>query len=59
MLISQEPPDSKRLGYLASIEGDELIATLGGYGGDFPPLDDEGFLEFANSLPSNKFYETI
>ncbi len=59
MLISQEPPHGKRLGYLASIEGEELIATLGGYGGDFPPLDDRGFLEFASSLPSNKFYETI
>ncbi|MEM6754951.1 MAG: monooxygenase [Cyanobacteria bacterium P01_C01_bin.38] len=59
MLISQEPPDDKRLGYLASIEGDELIATLGGYGGDFPALDNKGFLEFASSLPSNKFYETI
>ena len=59
MLISQEPPLGKRLGYLASIEGDEWIATLGGYGGDFPPLDDKGFLEFASSLLSNKFYETI
>ncbi|MBV6624824.1 MAG: monooxygenase [Rivularia sp. (in: Bacteria)] len=59
MLISQEPPDNKRLGYLASIEGDELIATLGGYGGDFPPLDHQGFIEFARSLPSDKFYETI
>lgn len=59
MLISHEPPHGKRLGYLASIEGNELIATLGGYGGDFPALDDKGFLEFAASLPSNKFYETI
>lgn len=59
MLISHEPPHGKRLGYLASIEGNELIATLGGYGGDFPPLDDKGFLEFASDLPSGKFYDTI
>ncbi|MBD0304142.1 MAG: monooxygenase, partial [Tolypothrix sp. T3-bin4] len=59
MLISQEPPDGKRLGYLAKIEGREWIATLGGYGHDFPPLDDEGFLEFARSLLSPRFYETI
>lgn len=59
MLISQEPPLGKRLGYLASIEGEEWIATLGGYGGDFPPLDDRGFLEFASTLLSDKFYETI
>lgn len=59
MLISQSPPNGTRLGYLARIEGGEWIATLGGYGGDFPPLDNEGFLDFARSLPSQKFYEGI
>lgn len=59
MLISHSPPDGNRLGYLARIEGGEWIATLGGYGGDFPPLNNEGFLEFARSLPSLKFYEAI
>lgn len=59
MLISQSPPNGTRLGYLAKIEGGEWIATLGGYGGDFPPLDNEGFLEFARSLPSPEFYQAI
>lgn len=59
MLISQSPPNGTRLGYLAKIEGGEWIATLGGYGGDFPPLDNEGFLEFARTLPSPKFYQAI
>lgn len=59
MLISQSPPNGTRLGYLARIEGGEWIATLGGYGRDFPPLDNEGFLDFARSLPSQKFYEAI
>ncbi|MDV2995763.1 MAG: putative epoxidase LasC [Chroococcidiopsis sp. SAG 2025] len=59
MLISQSPPDNTRLGYLARIEGGEWIATLGGYNKDFPPLDDEGFLAFARSLPSQRFYEAI
>jgi len=59
MLISHSPPRGTRLGYLAKIEGGEWIATLGGYGHDIPPLDDEGFLEFARSLPSSKFYEAI
>lgn len=59
MLISHSPPDGTRLGYLAKIEGGEWIATLGGYGRDFPPLEDAGFLEFASSLPSSKFYEAI
>ena len=59
MLISHSPPNRTRLGYLAKIENGEWIATLGGYGRDFPPLDDSGFLEFARSLPSPKFYEAI
>lgn len=59
MLISQEPPLGTRLGYLAKIENGEWIATLGGYGRDFPPTDNDGFLEFARSLLSPKFYEAI
>ena len=59
LLISQSPPQDTRLGYLARIENDELIATLGGYGKDFPPLDDTGFLEFARSLAQPDFYNAI
>lgn len=59
LLISQAPPERTRLGYLARIENDEVIATLGGYGKDFPPLDDLGFLEFAQSLAQPDFYQAI
>lgn len=59
MLISQSPPDGTRLGYLAKIESGEWIATLGGFGGDFPPLDNDGFLDFARTLPSKEFYQAI
>ena len=59
LLISQTPPKDKRLGYLAKIENNELIATLGGYGKDFPPLDDAGFQEFAKSLGQPDFYKAI
>lgn len=59
MLISQTPPHDTRLGYLAQIENGELIATLGGYGKDFPPLDDGGFLEFARSLAQPDFFQAI
>lgn len=59
MLISQSPPKNTRLGYLARIENGELIATLGGYGKDFPPLDNKGFLEFAKSLAQPDFYQAI
>ncbi len=59
LLISQSPPKDTRLGYLARIEQGELIATLGGYGKDFPPLDDRGFLEFAQTLAQPDFYQAI
>ena len=59
MLISQTPPKDTRLGYLARIENDELIATLGGYSKDFPPLDEDGFLQFAQSLAQPDFYQAI
>ena len=59
LLISQTPPKDKRLGYLAKIEENELIATLGGYGKDFPPLDNDGFLDFAQSLAQPDFYDAI
>lgn len=59
MLINQQPPDNPRLGYIAQIEGHEWIVTLGGYGRDFPPDQEQGFLGFAHSLPSPRFYELI
>ncbi|MGG6264959.1 FAD-dependent oxidoreductase [Leptolyngbya sp. AN03gr2] len=59
LLISQEPPNQPRLGYLAQVEADQWIATLGGYGKDYPPTDHEGFLQFAQSLDNPAFYRAI
>ncbi|HEY9877418.1 MAG TPA: FAD-dependent monooxygenase [Leptolyngbyaceae cyanobacterium] len=59
LLISQEAPHNPRLGYLAQVEGGEWIATLGGYGKDYPPLDQGGFLDFARSLAHPAFYEAV
>jgi 2-polyprenyl-6-methoxyphenol hydroxylase-like FAD-dependent oxidoreductase len=59
LLISQEPPHQKRLGYLAAVENNEWIATLGGYGQDYPPVDEAGFLDYAQSLSNSAFYRAI
>ncbi|PSN11829.1 monooxygenase [filamentous cyanobacterium CCT1] len=59
LLISQEAPDNCRLGYMAQVEGGEWIATLGGYSKDYPPLDPDGFLDFAHSLAHPAFYEAL
>ena len=59
LLISHQPPDNPRLGYLARVENNELIATLGGYCQQYPPLERAGFLQFAQALPSPEFFNTI
>ena len=43
-------PSCLRGGVLARIDGDRWIVTLFGLLGDHPPVDAEGFLDFADSL---------
>lgn len=59
MLIGHEPPDNSRLGYLAQVENNELIATLGGYENQYPPLEEDAFLAFAQQLSDPSFYKAI
>ena len=53
------PPHETRIGVLLPIEGDLWIATLCGWLGDHAPTDDEGFLDFARSLPAPDIYDVI
>ena len=59
LLISHQPPDNTQLGYLARVENNELIATLGGYCQQYPPLEEKDFLAFSKQLPSSEFYDAI
>jgi flavin-dependent dehydrogenase len=52
-------PDNPRGGTLRRIEGGVWTAVLIGLGGDHPPTDGEGFLEFARTLPSPIIYDAI
>jgi hypothetical protein len=52
-------PPGTRGGVIFPIEGDRWIVTLGGIGRDYPPTDEDGFLEFARSLPSPLLHESI
>jgi 2-polyprenyl-6-methoxyphenol hydroxylase-like FAD-dependent oxidoreductase len=45
---SSQPP---RGGMLMEIEGGRWMVVLSGTNGDYPPTEDEAFLEFARSLP--------
>lgn len=59
LLISHEPPEKTQLGYLARVENNELIATLGGYCQEYPPLAQDEFMKAAKQLPDGAFYDAI
>jgi len=59
IMVTAEGPDDKRSGMIFPIEGDRWIVTLGGINGDHPPLDEQGFLAFARSLPAPDVYRLI
>jgi 2-polyprenyl-6-methoxyphenol hydroxylase-like FAD-dependent oxidoreductase len=59
LLVQAAPPDVTRGGVLYPIEGGRWIAGLTGVGGDYPPTDEEGFMEFARSLRTPLLYEVI
>ncbi|MGY1704442.1 FAD-dependent oxidoreductase [Geodermatophilus sp. SYSU D00697] len=52
-------PDNPRGGVLLAQEGDRWICGLGGILGDRPPLDPQGFEDYAASLPSSLLHEVI
>ena len=52
-------PQTKRAGVMLVQEGERWIVTLAGYFGDHAPTDEQGFLEFARSLPTADIYEVI
>ena len=52
-------PGAPRGGLILPIEGDRWLVTLAGYGEDYPPTDEDGFLAFARSLRSQVLYEAI
>lgn len=59
LLIAHHPPQMTQLGYLARVENNELIATLGGYCQEYPPLTPDEFVNAAKDLPDNSFYDAI
>lgn len=59
IIVTQAPPNGTRGCAMLALEDDRFILTLFGYAGDHPPTDDEGFLEFARSLPTPEIYSRI
>ena len=59
LMISPTPPVGKRMTYLFPIEDDRWVVTAGGWAGDYPPADEQGYLEFIRSLPVPDIYNII
>jgi 2-polyprenyl-6-methoxyphenol hydroxylase-like FAD-dependent oxidoreductase len=53
------PPEATRGGVLLPLEGNRWMVTLSGVGGDYPPTDEAGFMDFARSLRTPMLYEAI
>ncbi len=59
LLLTFASAPSTRIGVLFPLEDGQWLVTLQAMLGDAPPTDDEGFLEFARSLPVPDLYETL
>lgn len=59
MYIRPTPPDDTRGGMIIPMEGDRWHVALIGEDGDYPPIDENGFLNFARNLPTPRLYEAI
>lgn len=59
VVIFPTPPGGKRLVALVPVEDDRWIVTAGGWSGDYPPDDEEGYLAFIRSLPAPDVYDIV
>jgi 2-polyprenyl-6-methoxyphenol hydroxylase-like FAD-dependent oxidoreductase len=59
LLISPVGPKERRIAVLFPIEGDQWCATLAGWLGDHPPLDEQGWLGFARDMPTPAFHDFV
>ncbi len=57
--VQAKPPLTGRMAVMLEVEDDQLQVTLQGAGGDHPPRDEVGFLDFTRSLRSPVIYDTI
>jgi 2-polyprenyl-6-methoxyphenol hydroxylase-like FAD-dependent oxidoreductase len=57
--LQAQPPTTGRMAVMFEVEDDRLLLTVQGVGGDHPPRDEAGFLDFTRSLRSTVIYETI
>lgn len=59
MYIQHAPPARKRGGLICEVEGGRWLVTISGSGKDYPPTDEDGFREFARTLPDPRFANAV
>ncbi len=59
LLLMNRPPDQPRAGIIQWVEGNRWIVTLAGVMKEYPPTDEQGFLDYARCLRSPALYEAI
>ncbi len=59
MAVFPRAPEEHKGGFIACVEGGRWLVTLHGYFGDSPPTSNEGFLEFARTLPKPDLHEAL
>ena len=59
LFLMNRPPYQPRAGIIQPIEGNRWLVTIAGVMHDYPPTDEEGFLQFAKSLPSTELFHAI
>jgi 2-polyprenyl-6-methoxyphenol hydroxylase-like FAD-dependent oxidoreductase len=58
LIINGRPPNDQS-GVILSVDHGRWHVTLGGMAGKAPPIDEEGFLQWAHSLTDPSIYEAI
>lgn len=58
-LCLPRPPYQPRAGVIQPVEGGRWLVTVAGVMRDYPPTDEEGFLQFAKSLSTSAIYDAI
>lgn len=59
LYIVGPPPDKTRVGVVFQVENDIVFGGLGGYHGDHPPSDLDGFLRFAQGLSQPHVFNVL
>lgn len=59
LYVIGKPPEGKRIGIIAPIEGDRWVTLTAGMLGDHPSADPEGYLDYAKGLPLDDMYRLL